>query len=132
MKRILITISLIIVSLFGAITFHISSQSTFDSKQSLSLPHQTTEKQNNNHQSQLLSLQISSISGEENVLVHFGFNFQEKPTRINSSSEYAARIRNFKQLIFQKYYCSSKVITFRQAVCQFNGYYIYHLRKLLI
>lgn len=131
MKRILLIFSLIIVHFWGTIDFRTSTHDSTSDEADYSVSNKalTSDK---NTQNQFWEASITRINGVENVLLNFGFNFQELPTRINNSTQETARIRNFKILVFQKLYDRFKINHTRLAVDQFNGYYIYHLRKLLI
>jgi len=71
-------------------------------------------------------------SGAESVVVNFGFNLLKLPQRTNVGSENEYRIRNFKLLMHQKFACTNTSTILFLAFNQFDGYYLYHLRKLLI
>ncbi len=129
MKRIIILILLIIIHAYSAFslstrTNHVQSLHAVDKNQHSNIP----EKQ----QTYFYNSSTFISSGVESVVVNFGFNLLKLPQRINFGSENEDRIRNFKLLVQQKFNCTNLSTTLWLAYNQCVGYYLYHLRKLLI
>lgn len=130
MKRVFSIFILILALLYGAIAF------------SVSLREQTTDRTTcqidkdqqvlDTHRSFEWNTQTLLSSGQESTLVNCSYNLHEGSLRICSYSNNACRLRNIKQLVYQQYLTRKKVCLFRLAFKQLDGYYLYHLRKLLI
>lgn len=72
-------------------------------------------------------------SGQECLLVSGTHTLQQAPLRIQPySSAHAYRLKSFNQLIYLQLLCRKDVCLSRSAYIQLDGYYLYHLRKLLI
>lgn len=129
MKRTIILLLLIIFHAYSALSLssmanHIQILHSVDKSQHSNIPEKQQFSCYNSN---------SFISfGVEIVVVNFGFNSLKLPQRINFGSEHAGRIRNFKLLVQQKITCTNMSTTLWLAFNQFDGYYLYHLRKLLI
>ncbi len=130
MKRFILIFILVIIQLSGSITSKAANEAALNTCNKNELSSQNSHSSDNQtHFWDSVSFQISN---EGNILSNTGFNLHEAPTRIDTSTERTARVRNFKLLVYQKLFNRLKINLFRQACNQIDGYYLYHLRKLLI
>lgn len=70
-------------------------------------------------------------TGNESLVINIHFQFVKTTQRVFSSS-HTGRIRNFKQLTNLQYFNLKKIRLILLAYNQLSGYYLFHLRKLLI
>lgn len=129
MKRTITIILIIIIHAYSAF-----STSTSASSVQCIRSVEKTQHSNNTEKQQTCNYNSSTFisSGAESIVVNFGFNLLKLPQRTNFGSEHTDRIRNFKLIVQQKLTCTNKSTTLWLAYNQFAGYYLYHLRKLLI
>ena len=130
MKRLFSIFTIVVALIYGAIMFSVTS------REQAAAPTSSRVNQDqcasNTHRSFVLNAETLLTSGQESTLVNHSYNLQEGSLRICSYSTNACRLRNFKQLVCQQYLSRKNVCQFRLAFKQLNGYYLYHLRKLLI
>jgi len=130
-KRTITIILLVIIHAYSSYSLSIGNKSTF-SERNISCEN---NQQTTSHKSQPTSFFLSNshfILGAEINVVNFGFNLLKLPQRINFGSEHIYRIRNFKQLVIKKIDFINQLENLFKASNQLDGYYLYHLRKLLI
>ncbi len=85
------------------------------------------------HRHDCLSTDQPLLSDQECLLVSGFHTLQQAPLRIQPfSSTNAYRLKNFNQLIYLQFLSRRDVCLSRSAFIQLDGYYLYHLRKLLI
>ncbi|MDP4270817.1 MAG: hypothetical protein Q8909_11920, partial [Bacteroidota bacterium] len=72
------------------------------------------------------------FSDQECLLVSSAFTLQQAPLRIHPYLSNAGRLRNYNQLVYRQYLIRKSICLSRSAFIQLDGYYLYHLRKLLI
>ncbi len=127
MKRFFSCILVAIALLYGAITT-IMSEKEFDFSKGSQIEHKHTEPNTNNSS---FSKTDFFLSGNESELITFSYSFYQTPIRIISKSD-SQRIKKFKQVVRQQYVAGENSFLLESAFKQLDGYYLYHLRKILI
>lgn len=128
MKRFTFFIFIVIVLTGGAIAFTIPEKGTVTYDTSIAYNKQTHTSQQTTH----FILAHSLISGQEILRNIHAFQIQQASFRTFSSLHNDFRLRNFNQLTHQQYLVGQFTYIRKAAFRQYEGYYLYHLCKLLI
>lgn len=121
---------LVAVSLF----LGVNSASVLRSERVLPQTCSTTQNQTiPEHQHSYLSATDALVSiGMRNEQVRLTNLLQCFPTRVTTSSTNAFRVSYLQQIALLRYFKFDSVFSLTSAFKQLDGYYLYHLRKLLI
>lgn len=120
-----------------AVSLFIGVNSTSVLRSERSFPHTcptTTHKQTiPEHQQSYLSATDVLISiGLKNEQVRLTNLLQCFPSRVTTSSTNAFRVSYLQQIAILRYFKFDSIFSLKSAFKQLDGYYLYHLRKLLI
>jgi hypothetical protein len=129
MKRFLSLIFIVIALIGGAIAFIVPNKGALaDNKTTEAL-----SKQNDTSQQTIyFHLTHSLTSGQEILNNCHTFQLQQPSIRVFSYSNNAFRLKNLKQQVHLQYIVGQTNSIRKAAFRQYEGYYLYHLRKLLI
>ncbi|MDD4968909.1 MAG: hypothetical protein PHT07_05730 [Paludibacter sp.] len=129
MKRFL-AYSLILITLLAGVV----SSTAFKSKPCLPVSQSTGHQQTipNQHQSYFSSSDLFLAVGVNNEQIRLSNSLQNFSHRVLPSLLNAFRIQHSIQLTQQRFSTGTTVFLLNSANKQLDGYYLYHLRKLLI
>ena len=129
MKRILTHCLIITILFFGVAITAVQRNDAVVSAINLSGHKQSIPNQ---HRSCFTATDILSSVGMGNEQVRLNLSVQFVSIRIFSSLSNAFRINHSLQITRQKFYTSQNSFLLKSAYKELDGYYLYHLRKLLI
>lgn len=129
MKRFLSFIFIVIALVSGAITFTAPNKgASTDNKTSEAFSKQTADSQ----QTIYFDCAHSLTSGQEILHNIHTFQLQQPSIRVFSNSNNAFRLKKLKQEVHLQHLACRTTSIRKAAFMQYEGYYLYHLRKLLI
>lgn len=129
MKQFLIY-CLVAVSLFLGVNTTSVLRSEGVLPQTCSTTHkQTIPEQQHSYFSSADALVAVGMANEQIQLANL---FQCFPSRVSTSSTNAFRVSYLQQIALLRYFKFDSVFSLTSAFKQLDGYYLYHLRKLLI
>lgn len=129
MKRFLTYTLAAVILLIGSTRITVSGNEIIFQKTGL------TEQQlpsSGHHESVFRSDDLLFSKGIGNEQIRLNHSLQNLSVRVLTSSVNAFRALHFTQLGNQKFFSTFTVFLLKSAFKQSNGYYLYHLRKLLI
>ena len=129
MKRLLAYGLLVVVLFIGVISM---AMSTGEPLVSLTNSHENTQPEQGQHQSYLAAGNLFIFAGMNNEQIRLTHSMQSISYRIWPSLLNAFRTNRSTQLVHQKFFTGIAVFNLSSANKQLDGYYLYHLRKLLI
>jgi len=129
MKRLLASGFLVVVLIFGVISM---TMSTREPLVPLTNTHESQQPAQGQHQSFFGTGNLFLFAGMNNEQIRLTHSMQNVSYRIWPSLLNAFRTNHSTLLVDQKFFTGIAVFNLNSAKKQLDGYYLYHLRKLLI